>query len=245
MKASPPPDVIEKSTDTTVEPVARLASTEGSWNIADLIAHGWTRTSITRILGEPDFVHPLRINRYRPERRYLLSRIEAAEKAAGQIRYRRERGTLTEDDTYEPNSIKRVWSPWVPCDGDPRHDPAVWLSKLSVQYHLDIASPCFVDRLLFTTEDAVLRVFVHVASAAPWNCPHCGQRCALYDHRPERVCYEAKSHAVSCLMLGRQPRYRCKKHGVRTVPLLSSFEDPPAPKDTFNRQCEWVIKASI
>jgi hypothetical protein len=251
MNVNPPAAGSKEPGDTGEPPdtgsalVTRIPSTEGSWSKADLIRGGWTRTSIKRILGEPDWVIPLKLNAGRPECRYLRSRVEAAD-AFGPVRYRRARsaaGLPEYYDIYEPSVTKRVWSPWVPYEGDPCRDPSVWLSELSAST-LDIASPCFVDRLLFTTEDAVLRVFVHLASNSPWKCLHCGLRCALYDHRPERVCHKAKSEAVSCLMLGRQPRYYCNKHGVRTVPLLSSFENPPAPNG-WNRQIEWAIRASI
>ncbi len=61
-----------------------------------LLTRGWTRTSIKRILGEPD--RRLALRRYRkdrPECRYDLAQVLAAE-AAGLIRFRKHRLSVTE-----------------------------------------------------------------------------------------------------------------------------------------------------
>jgi hypothetical protein len=69
----------------------------GSVNKKFLLNRGWTRTAITRILGEPDRRLPMRKFRHdRPECRYDVARVLAAE-VAGKIRFRRMRGSKGTD----------------------------------------------------------------------------------------------------------------------------------------------------
>jgi len=57
-------------------------------NKAFLIERGWTRTSIKRILGEPDRRLPMvQFRKDRPECRYSMDRVMAAENA-GSVRFR-------------------------------------------------------------------------------------------------------------------------------------------------------------
>jgi hypothetical protein len=61
-----------------------------------LLARGWTRTAIKRILGEPDRRLTLKRRRKdRPECRYDLARVLAAE-SAGLIRFRKRRLSVAE-----------------------------------------------------------------------------------------------------------------------------------------------------
>lgn len=60
----------------------------GSVNKAFLLRRGWTRTAIKRLLGEPDRRLVMRrFRKDRPECRYDMTRVLAAERA-GKIRYR-------------------------------------------------------------------------------------------------------------------------------------------------------------
>jgi len=59
-----------------------------------LLARGWTRTAIKRILGEPDRRLRFKYRKDRPECRYDLARVLAAE-SAGLIRFRKRRLSVT------------------------------------------------------------------------------------------------------------------------------------------------------
>jgi hypothetical protein len=57
-------------------------------NKGALIKRGWTRTSIKRLLGEPDWTIQNNHNPERPECRYLTQRVIDCEDA-GRVRFRR------------------------------------------------------------------------------------------------------------------------------------------------------------
>jgi hypothetical protein len=80
-----------------------VSAAVASVNKAFLLKRGWTRTAIKRILGEPDRKILMRRRwRNRPECRYDMARVTAAEEA-GHIRFRQKSAPKVPDEL--------VWAP--------------------------------------------------------------------------------------------------------------------------------------
>lgn len=90
------------------------------FNKQQLRERGWTRTSIKRILGEPDAVFRSTRRRDRPECCYLIERVIAAEDA-GRIRYRRSKFDVPLSEKRKPRELHEhedVWAILNPPDRD-------------------------------------------------------------------------------------------------------------------------------
>ena len=235
--------------------------TIGGFNKADLLRSGWTRTSIKRILGEPDFrvlrqglFGPLRKDR--PECVYTRERVLAAEKD-GKIRFRQapKRRDPSETDYWESAELGRAL-----CGPGslPKVSPGDWLPLLKRwDFHrIGVRYPWWLDRLVFTSQDSTLHLYVGHVPNIHWPCPECGKSCRLYDHRPERVWRRGTSIPVwgyengqpewmgdvPVIVHGRQPRCHCPEHGPRSLSPLQDFSE--AENVPENVALEWVIQAS-
>jgi hypothetical protein len=246
----------EAPADPTNRPES-LALEYNSVNKQFLLKRGWTRTSIKRILGEPDRRVPLRsfperpARDDRPECRYSMDRVLAAEKN-GFIRFRKapKRREPTESEFWDFED--RL----LPCLPGPGVPPANWLPKLTrwdFGIQVGVRYPWRVNRLIFTLQDGLLHAYVGHVSGVRWPCPKCGRPSPLYDHLKQttwvkRVMVlsedvDPTKGCVPVVVLGRIPRCQCSKHGSRSIqPLLEIAEAPTAPDES---DIEWVVRPSI
>jgi hypothetical protein len=204
----------------------------GSFNQKQLLARGWTLAAIARYLPAPD--RNLR-HSWTTEYRYGAASVMAAE-AEGKHRIRKRRrfretqGSCVEGevmasvDAAELARCIRLYGTNAPHHTDQIHpdEPEEWMWRFweYAQTTFRIKPPWRIEKLVFTTDDRKMHIFVEQnAKGVRFLCPRCGR--ARSQHARGRESIRVMRGAPGAIIHGQRPRIKCSRHGIVQIKLLA------------------------
>ena len=84
---------------------------------------------------------------------------------------------------------------------------------------LGIRSPWRVQNVELRLDEGEVHIYLGHREGLRWDCPQCGQECALYDHQPARCWRHLDTCQYRTILHAKSPRSDCPEHGPLVVQL--------------------------